>query len=170
MFTRRKILKLIAGAPAMALIPPAFAAVEPLRRPIPKTGELLHAVGLGTWQTFDVGGDTAGRAAAGEVLARFVKSGGRMVDSSPMYASSESVVGDLFRRVKGRELPGWAEEFDCNSWARFFLKYILGHPAVTCAIPATRNPDYLVDNMGAALGRLPDAAMRRRMVQHVRSL
>jgi diketogulonate reductase-like aldo/keto reductase len=300
--SRRKILELIAGVPAMALIPPARAADAPLKRPIPKTGELLHAIGLGTWQTFDVGGDAAGRAAAREVLARFVKAGGQMVDSSPMYGSSESVVGDLvadagaerslflatkvwtsgreaglrqmeesfrrmrvkrldlmqvhnltdvntqlktlrewkeqgrirylgithyhegayaalerlikserldfaqfnynvvttaaeerllplcaeyktavivnrpfeegelFRRVKGRELPRWAHEFDCASWAQFFLKFILAHPAVTCAIPATRNPDYLVDNMGAALGRLPDANMRRRMVQHMRSL
>ncbi len=286
----------------MALIPPVHAAEMPLKRAIPKTGELLHAVGLGTWQTFDVGGDAAGRLAAREVLARFVKAGGQMVDSSPMYGSSEAVVGDLvadlglkpppflatkvwtsgreagmrqmeesfrrmrakqmdlmqvhnltdvktqlktlrewkeqgrirylgithyhegayaelerliksenldfaqfnynvattaaeerllplcadtrtavivnrpfeegdlFRRVKGRELPRWAEEFNCRSWAQFFLKFILGHPAVTCAIPATRNPDYLVDNMGAALGRLPDAAMRRRMVQHMRAL
>jgi diketogulonate reductase-like aldo/keto reductase len=286
----------------MALIPPARAAEAPLKRPIPKSGELLHAIGLGTWQTFDVGADAGGRAAAREVLARFVKAGGQMVDSSPMYGSSEAVVGDLaadlaaektlflatkvwttgreaglrqmeesmrrmrttrvdlmqvhnltdvktqlktlrewkergkirylgithyhegafadlerlikseqldfaqfnynvaataaeerllplcaetrtavivnrpfeegdlFRRVKGRELPRWAQEFDCASWAQFFLKFILAHPAVTCAIPATRNPDYLVDNMGAALGRLPDAAMRRRMAQHMRSL
>ena len=285
----------------MAVIPAAHAAGAPLKRPIPKTGELLHAIGLGTWQTFDLGGDADGRAAAREVLARFVKAGGQMVDSSPMYGSSESVVGDgaaslgvekslflatkvwtngreagmrqmeesmrrmrtqrmdlmqvhnlkdvnthlktlrewkdqgriryigithyhegayaelerlikseqldfaqfnynvaataaeerllpvcaeyrtavivnrpfeegdLFRRVKGRDLPKWAEEFDCHSWAQFFLKFILAHPAVTCAIPATRNPDNLADNMGAALGRLPDAAMRRRMVQHMRS-
>jgi aryl-alcohol dehydrogenase-like predicted oxidoreductase len=302
MFSRRKMLKLIAGVPAMVLVPPARAAAAPLKRAIPKTGELLHAVGLGPWQTFDVGADADARAAAREVLARFVKAGGQMVDSSPMYGSSESVVGDLaadlgvekslflatkvwtsgreagilqmeesmrrmrtkrmdlmqvhnlsdvntqlrtlrewkeqgrirylgithyhegayaelerlikseqldfaqfnynvvttaaeerllpicaeyrtavivnrpfeagalFRAVKGKELPKWAEEFDCNSWARFFLKFILSHPAVTCAIPATRNPDYLVDNMGAALGRLPDAAMRRRMVQHLRRL
>ena len=307
MSSRRKILKLMAGVPAMALIPSVRAAAAPLRRPIPKTGEMLHALGLGTWQTFDVGGDASGRAAAREVLARFVKAGGQMVDSSPMYGSSEAVVGELaadlgvekslflatkvwtsgreagirqmeeslrrmrtlaprpramdlmqvhnlsdvstqlktlrewkeqgrirylgithyhegayaelerlikseqldfaqfnynvvstaaearllpvcaeyqtavivnrpfeegalFRRVQGRKLPKWAEEFDCDSWARFFLKFILSHPAVTCAIPATRNPDYLVDNMGAALGRLPDAAMRRRMVQHMRSL
>jgi len=286
----------------MALLPPAHAAGVPLKRPIPKTGELLHAIGLGTWQTFDVGGDAAGRAAAREVLARFIKAGGQMLDSSPMYGSSESVSGDLvaelgaekslflatkvwttgreagvrqmeesfrrmrtkrmdlmqvhnltdvktqlktlrewkeqgrirylgithyhegayadlerliksedldfaqfnynvvsttaeqrllpvcaeyktavivnrpfeegelFRKVKGRALPEWAAEFDCDSWARFFLKFILSHPAVSCAIPATRNPDYLVDNMGAAQGRLPDAAMRRRMVQHMRSL
>ena len=286
----------------MALIPPAHAAAAPLKRPIPRSGEMLHAIGLGTWQTFDVAGDAAGRASAREVLARFVKSGGQMVDSSPMYASSESVVGDLaadlgvekslflatkvwttgreagirqmeesmrrmrtkrmdlmqvhnltdvrmqlktlrewkeqgrirylgithyhegayaelerlikseqldfaqfnynvvttaaeerllplctdtrtavivnrpfeegalFRAVKGKALPKWAAEFDCDSWSRFFLKFILSHPAVTCAIPATRNPDYLLDNMGAALGRQPDAAMRQRMAQHMRSL
>lgn len=300
--SRRALLKLLAAVPAMAVIAPVPAAAEPLKRAIPKSGELLHAVGLGTWQTFDVGADAEGRAAAREVLARFVKAGGQVVDSSPMYGSSESVVGalaadlgvekslflatkvwtsgreagmrqmeqsmrsmqtkridlmqvhnlkdvhthlktlrewkaqgkiryigithyhegayaelerliksekldfaqfnynvmsteaearllpvcaeyqtavivnrpfeegELFRMVKGKALPGWAEEFDCNSWARFFLKFILSHPAVTCAIPATRNPDYLVDNMGAALGRLPDAALRRRMVEHLRRL
>ena len=307
MLSRRTVLKLLAGIPAMAVMPPAPAAATPLKRAIPKTGELLHAIGLGTWQTFDVGGDANGRAAAREVLARFVKAGGQLVDSSPMYGSAESVVGELvadlgaesslflatkvwtsgreagirqmeesmrrmrtptlkhramdlmqvhnltdvhtqlktlrewkeqgrirylgithyhegaytelerlikseqldfaqfnynvvstaaeerllpmcaeyrtavivnrpfeegalFRSVKGRDLPKWAAEFDCHSWAQFFLKFIVSHPAVTCAIPATRNPDYLVDNMGAALGRLPDAAMRRRMVQHMRSL
>ncbi len=307
MLSRRTMLKLLAGVPAMAVMPPAPAAVTPLKRAIPKTGELLHAIGLGTWQTFDVGGDAAGRAAAREVLARFVKAGGQLVDSSPMYGSAESVVGELaadlgveqslflatkvwtkgreagirqmeesmrrmrtlalshramdlmqvhnltdvhtqlktlrewkeqgrmrylgithyhegayaelerlvkseqldfaqfnynvvstaaeerllpicveyrtavivnrpfeegalFRSVKGRDLPKWAAEFDCHSWAQFFLKFIVSCPAVTCVIPATRNPDYLVDNMGAALGRLPDAAMRRRMVQHMRDL
>ena len=302
MVSRRNVLKLIAAVPVTAMIAPAHAAASPLRRPIPRTGELLHAVGLGTWRTFDVGADPAGRAAAREVLARFVAAGGQMGDSSPMYGSSESVVGELaadlgaaeslflatkvwtrgrdagirqmeeslrrmrvkrmdlmqvhnlsdvqsqlktlrawkaqgkirylgvthyqesayaelerlikteqldfaqfnysvvsteaekrllplcaeyrtavivnrpfeegalFRTVTGKKLPGWAQEFDCDSWARFFLKFILSHPAVTCAIPATRNPDYLVDNMGAALGRLPDAAMRRRMVEHMRNL
>ena len=71
--------------------------------------------------------------------------------------------GALFRRVKGKALPDWAKEFDCNSWAQFSLKYILGHPAVTCVIPATSNPRHLVDNMGAGTGRLPDENMRRRM-------
>jgi len=296
------MLKLLAGAPALALMPPARAADAPLKRAIPKSGELLHAVGLGTARTFDIGSDAGARAAAREVLVRFVQAGGQVVDSSPMYGSAESVVGDLaadlgvgkslflatkvwtsgreagmrqmeesmrrmkttridlmqvhnlvdvqtqlrtlrewkaqgkirylgithyhegayaelerlikseqldfaqfnynivstaaearllplcaeyktavlvnkpfeegelFRMVKGKELPKWAAEFDCDSWARFFLKFILSHPAVTCAIPATRNPDYLVDNMGAAHGRLPDAAMRRRMAQHMRSL
>ena len=77
--------------------------------------------------------------------------------------------GGLFRLVKGRSCPS-GRRSSIATTGRVFLKFILSHPAVTCAIPATRNPDYLVDNMGAALGRLPDAAMRRRMVQHMRNL
>lgn len=76
----------------------------------------------------------------------------------------------LFGKVRGRDLPPWAAEFDCASWAQFFLKYVVSHPAVTCAIPATRKPTHLVDNMQAGRGRLPDAAMRRRMVEHLASL
>ena len=71
--------------------------------------------------------------------------------------------GALFRAVRGRSLPAWAAEFDCESWAQFSLKYILAHPAVTCVIPATSNPKHLVDNMGAGSGRLPDERTRRRM-------
>ena len=72
-------------------------------------------------------------------------------------------VGRLFGAASGRELPDWAAEFDCESWAQFFLKYILSHPAVTVIIPATGDPEHLVDNMGAGIGRLPDEATRRRM-------
>ena len=71
----------------------------------------------------------------------------------------------LFSRVAGRPLPGWTEDFDCDSWGQFFLKYIVSHPAVTCAIPATSDPEHLVDNMGACLGRLPDERTRQRMVE-----
>lgn len=78
--------------------------------------------------------------------------------------------GAMFRRVKGKPLPEWAAEFDCKSWAQFSLKYILAHPAVTCVIPATSNPDHLVDNMGAGVGALPDAHTRRRMRDYVASL
>ena len=74
--------------------------------------------------------------------------------------------GTLFRRVTG-PVPPWAAEFDCTSWGQFFLKFNVSHPAVTCAIPATSDPEHLVDNMGACLGRLPDESMRRRMVQLV---
>jgi diketogulonate reductase-like aldo/keto reductase len=74
--------------------------------------------------------------------------------------------GQLFRRFPGAP-PAWAAEFDCTSWAQFFLKFNVSHPAVTCAIPATNDPAHLVDNMGACVGRLPDEAMRRRMVSVV---
>ena len=72
-------------------------------------------------------------------------------------------VGRLFGAASGRELPDWAAEFDCRSWGQFFLKYILAHPAVTVIIPATGDPEHLVDNMGAGIGRLPDERTRRRM-------
>ncbi len=74
--------------------------------------------------------------------------------------------GDLFGRVRGKPLPDWAGEIDCASWAQFFLKFVVSHPAVTCAIPATSNPAHMLENMGANFGRLPDAALRRRMAQH----
>jgi len=75
--------------------------------------------------------------------------------------------GDLFDRVGRRALPPWAAELDCANWAQYFLKWVVSHPAVTCAIPATRRPDHLDENMGAGVGRLPDAAARQRMQAHV---
>ncbi len=71
--------------------------------------------------------------------------------------------GGLFQRVRGRALPEWAAALDCESWAQFFLKWILAHSAVTCVIPATSRPQHLVDNMKAGTGSLPDAATRERM-------
>lgn len=78
--------------------------------------------------------------------------------------------GTLFPKVRGRELPDWALEFDCESWAQFFLKFVVSHPAVTCAIPATSNPRHAADNMGAGFGRLPDSATRERMARLIASL
>jgi diketogulonate reductase-like aldo/keto reductase len=78
--------------------------------------------------------------------------------------------GDLFRAVKGRDLPAWTAEFDCHSWAQFFLKYVVSHPYVTCTIPATSKLKHMVDNMGAGYGRLPDAAMRKKMEAHFADL
>lgn len=72
--------------------------------------------------------------------------------------------GGLFGRVAGKSVPAWAAEFDCTSWAQFFLKFIVSHPAVTCTIPATGDLKHLRDNMGACVGRLPDGATRKRMV------
>ena len=275
---------------------------RPLLRPIPKTGEAIPAVGLGTWQGFDVAGDAAETSQAREALQVLVELGGRVIDSSPMYGSAESVSGQLaeelgirsklfvatkvwtsgkqagirqmensmrklrverldlmqvhnlvdagthlatlhewkkagrvrylgvthyhagahaelekyirpgdidfvqvnyslaepeadrrllaaaaasrtavianrpfaegamFGRVKGKPLPEWAKELGCGTWAQFFLKWILGHPAVTCVIPGTRNAKHVADNLGAASGPLPDEATRRRMAAHFASL
>jgi len=78
--------------------------------------------------------------------------------------------GRLFRAVRGKPLPEWAKEFDATSWGQFFLKYLLAHPAVTCVIPGTDKPQYMVDNLGAGRGRLPDAAMRKKMAAFWESL
>jgi len=75
--------------------------------------------------------------------------------------------GRLFNAVQGKKLPEWTTEFDCASWDQFFLKYIVAHPAITCAVPGMARAEYVVDNLGAARGRLPDAAMRRRMEQFI---
>jgi len=75
--------------------------------------------------------------------------------------------GRLFSAVQGKKLPEWASEFDCTTWAQFFLKYIVSHPAITCAVPGMARAEYVIDNLGAARGRLPDAAMRKRMEQFI---
>jgi aryl-alcohol dehydrogenase-like predicted oxidoreductase len=270
-----------------------------LRRRIPSSGEEVPAIGLGTWQTFDVGAGETERAPLRDVLRRFVAQGGSVIDSSPMYNRSEGVVGDLtrelnlrpslflatkvwtrgraegerqmrtsldrlradrielmqvhnlvdadahlgtlaewkaegivryvgvthytagahaqleraittheldflqvnyslaerdadrrllslaadrgvavlinrpfaqgqlFARTRGRGLPPEATEFGARSWAQVFLKWILGHPAVTCVIPATSDPRHLEDNMGALAGAVPSEAMRRRILDWV---
>jgi aryl-alcohol dehydrogenase-like predicted oxidoreductase len=300
---RRRLLQLAAGGAALAIMNSTVAGSPAiLRRPVPRSGEWLPAVGVGTWQTFDVGAKAPERAELKEVLRLLVESGGSVVDSSPMYGKAEGVVGDLtaelglreklffatkvwtsgrdagirqmndsfrlmraerldlmqvhnlqdldthaktlrewkasgriryigithyhegahaelerlvktrewdfvqfnysmaepeaesrllpacaesgtavivnrpfstgslFPRVKGKDLPAWAAEFDCRSWAQFFLKYLLAHPAVTCVIPGTRRVAHLKDNVQAGLGRLPDAATRKRMIRHLAAL
>ncbi len=302
--SRRDVLKMMVttGLTVAAARAAKAEAKTMLTRPIPRSGERIPAVGLGTWQTFDVGAGESQRAPLREVLKQFVALGGSVVDSSPMYGESERVVGDLaaelgvqdrlflatkvwtdgraagirqmeqslrllrrerielmqvhnlvdwrthiktlrewkaagrvryigithyhsgaydelervmqeadpdfvqlnysivsreaearllplaaerrmavlvnrpfegaalFRKVGNRPLPPWAAEIDCTSWAQFFLKFILSHPAVTCAIPATRKVAHLMDNMQGGVGRLPDEALRSRMAQHVRAL
>ncbi len=294
---RRRALLAALAAGATPL--PGFAAMPPLSKKIPATGELLPVIGLGTWQAFDVRGDTA---ALREVLGSFAALGGRVLDSSPMYGAAESVVGDLvdalgvrdklflatkvwtsgraegirqmetsfkrmrvprmdllqvhnlvdvethtrtllemkaaqktryigithysasahaeverrmraaqydflqinyslaernaekallplaqaqnvavianrpfgegalFRKVKGKPLPPWAAELGIDSWAQYFLKWIVSHPAVTCAIPGTGNPAHMKDNLGAGRGTLPDQAARTRMASYFNSL
>ncbi len=74
--------------------------------------------------------------------------------------------GRLFNKARGRALPPWAAEFDCTSWAQFFLKFVLAHPAVTVVIPGTDRPEYAIDNLNAARGRIPDAKMREQIVSY----
>jgi len=266
-----------------------------ISRPIPKGGEMLPLIGLGTWQTFDVGNDAAALDNLAAVLRLLFDGGGKVIDSSPMYGRAEAVVGELlarmhareraflatkvwtsgreagiaqmrrsaellktrvidlmqihnlvdwrtqlatlrkmkeagqvryigithytpsafgdlagiiereeldfvqlpysidlreaekrmlplaaerrvavmvnrpfgggglFRQVRGKKLPPWAAEVGCASWAQFFLKYVVSHPAVTCVIPATAEPAHLVDDLKAGYAPVPDAATRRRM-------
>ncbi|HXV47268.1 MAG TPA: aldo/keto reductase [Candidatus Binatia bacterium] len=273
-----------------------------IKKPVPTTGELLPVIGLGTWQTFDVGAAGAAREPLRNVLREFVRLGGSVIDSSPMYGRSESVAGDiaaelgvrkqlflatkvwtsgrdagirqmdqsferlrtqrmdlmqvhnlvdykthlatlrrwkeqgkirylgvthytasaydelarvlageeldfvqlnyslaergaerrllpiaaerriavlanrplaageLFNRVRGKLLPPWAKEIGCASWAQFFLKYVISHPAVTCAIPATGKVHHLIDNMQAGLNSLPAPAMREKMANYFAAL
>jgi diketogulonate reductase-like aldo/keto reductase len=78
--------------------------------------------------------------------------------------------GSLFQHVKGQSLPAWAQEFDCHSWAQFFLKFVVSHPAVTCSIPATSKVHHMVDNMTAGYGRMPDERERKRMFEYYTSI
>ncbi len=296
--TRRAVL---AGAlPAattlgIGLPLPADASTPMLTRKIPSTGEALPVVGLGTWQTFDIGPDRAEMDQRKEVLQVLFEAGGSVIDSSPMYGRAEAVTGTLlaemkardkaflatkvwtsgeragiqqmeqsaarfqsktidlmqihnlvdwkthlktlrawkdmgtfrtigithytvpaldelariiraekldfvqlgysigvrapersllplcqekgvavianqpfdsgqhFRQAKGKPLPDWAADIDAQSWGQVFLKYLLGHPAVTCVIPGTAKPQHMRDNVAAGLGRLPGEALRRRM-------
>ena len=309
--TRREAAKVIGGTAAGLFLPITPRAANEsssamLTRSIPSSGEKLPVIGLGTWQAFDVDLTADSRRQLEEVLSLFVKFGGRVIDSSPMYGRAEAVIGDLtaslrlrdslvadfflatkvwtggkesgiksmersmallrtkridlmqahnlvdvhthlatlrewkeqgriryvgithheagafgemeklmrsekldfvqinyslmepeaeqsllplarergiavlanrpfgagdlFDKVRSKPLPDWASEFDCRSWAQFFLKWIVAHSAITCAIPATSKPRHLEDNMQGGTGRLPDPKTRRRMVEFVSSL
>ena len=309
--TRREAAKVIGGTAAGLFLPITPRAANEsssamLTRTIPSSGEKLPVIGLGTWQAFDVDLTADSRRQLEEVLSLFVKFGGRVIDSSPMYGRAEAVIGDLtaslrlrdslvadfflatkvwtggkesgiksmersmallrtkridlmqvhnlvdvhthlatlrewkeqgriryvgithheagafgemeklmrsekldfvqinyslmepeaeqsllplaqdrgiavlanrpfgagdlFDKVRSKPLPDWASEFDCRSWAQFFLKWIVAHSAITCAIPATSKPRHLEDNMQGGTGPLPDPKTRRRMVEFVSSL
>ena len=102
------------------------------------------------------------RAAENKILPLALEKGIAVIINRPYEG------GSLFRKVNGQALPGWASEFDCNSWGQFFLKYILSHPAVTCVIPGTSNPRHMVDNLGAGLGRLPSARERQQVIHFLK--
>ena len=302
MWNRRRALRVLAAAGVCAALRPATAPAQLraiLTRPIPSSGETLPVVGLGSWITFNVGDDPRARDACTDVMRQFVDAGGRLIDSSPMYASSQDVIGyglhkaaltgrifsadkvwissgaqgreqieqsrrkwqvgrfdllqvhnllnwqehlptlfamkgagqlryvgittsegrrhrdveqlmrsqpidfvqvtynpadreveerilplardrgiavivnrpfrqgALLRALARQPLPPWAADIDCTSWAQLVLKFIVSHPAVTCAIPATSSVAHVRENMNAAYGRLPDAALRLRMIAAV---
>ena len=304
LLSRRSLLLTAAGGSVAALLRPLWglSRAVPLTRPIPSTGEQLPVIGLGSWITFNVGDDPELRDECAEVMRAFFAAGGRMIDSSPMYGSSQAVIGyglrklgkpsalfsadkvwtssesegpeqiehtrtrwgvprldllqvhnllgweahlprllalkaegriryvgittsegrrhdemeaimrrqpldftqvtynlldreveqrilpsaqdrgiavivnrpfrqgDLIRQVQRHPLPAWAGELGAANWAQFLLKFIVSHPGVTCAIPATSQVAHVRENMGAAVGALPDAAMRRRMISYVEGL
>ena len=298
--TRRTVLASGAALAASVLTSPLHAqSAAVAMRPIPSSGESIPAIGLGTWRTFNVGDDPTLRDECAAVMAAFFESGGRMIDSSPMYGSAQPVIGyglaklgappvfsadkvwtssdgpeqieqsrrywgvprfdllqvhnllswqehlktlyamkeagqlryvgittsdgrrhdlfeeimrtepldfvqltyniadreaeerllplaeergmavivnrpfqqgDLIRDLAGELLPDWAAEIGAASWAQFILKFILAHPAVTVAIPATSRVDHVRENLMAATGPLPDEAMRHRMAAYVEQL
>jgi len=97
------------------------------------------------------------RSAAKEVLPLAQELGVAVMINVP-FAKAE-----LFRKTAGAALPGWASDFDCDSWAQFFLKYVISHPAVTCVIPRTSSPHHMADNLRAGFGELPDQNTRLKM-------
>lgn len=298
--TRAAFVRLTGAALASGLWPLRVLAANSeehmLTRPIPSSGQALPAIGLGTWQVFDVGSDQAARAPLAQVLDTLFMAGGSVVDSSPMYGRAEAVAGDLIaaanardkafiatkvwttgraegiaqmersmgllksgktidlmqvhnlvdykthldtlrgwkadgrvkyigvthytasafddleavlrsekldfvqlnyaaddraaekillplaadkgiavlvnrpfggggalRRLKNKPLPDFAAETGATSWAQLLLKFILAHASITCAIPGTAKPAHMADNVKAAMGTLPDAAMREKI-------
>ncbi|MBP8307097.1 MAG: aldo/keto reductase [Burkholderiaceae bacterium] len=306
--TRRAFLKgLAALGTTTALAHRVSAQAASVRssvaaRTIPSSGEAIPAVGLGSWITFNVGNDRVARTACADVMRAFFDAGGRLIDSSPMYGSAQSVIGEALGRLDGsapvfaadkvwissgargpeqieasrrlwnlprfdllqvhnllgweahlptlfamktagrlryvgittsegrrhreieaimrsqpidfvqisynlldreveerilplaqergiavianrpfregallralerHRLPSWAAEIGCDGWAQVALKFIISHPAVTCAIPATSSVAHVRQNMASATGVLPDPAMRRRMAAYVAAL
>jgi diketogulonate reductase-like aldo/keto reductase len=108
-----------------------------------------------------INASVAERASEARILPLAAERGTAVLINRPVAG------GDLFGRVRRLPLPAWAGEIGAQSWAQVLLKYVLANPAVTCAIPGTRNPRYVLDNLGAAAGPLPDAAQRRRIVEAV---
>jgi len=302
--SRRQAVAVLGAAVAETILKPiaALAQTRTVTKAIPSSGELIPVVGLGTWITFNVGDDPELREECAGVMKAFFDAGGRMIDSSPMYGSSQAVIGHglsrltsrvplfsadkvwtssasagpeqiedsrknwrvarfdllqvhnllaweehlpmllamkkagrvryvgittsegrrhdeierimatqpidfvqityniLDREVESRilplarergiavianrpfregaltrslareRLPSWAGEIGARTWAQFILKFIVSHPAITCAIPATSQVSHVTENMAAAIGRLPDEAMRRRMASYVEAL
>lgn len=126
--------------------------------------ELEKLVRTRQYDTVQFNYSMAEREAENRLLPACLDAGTAVIINRPFAQAN------LFGKVKGKPLPAWAAEFDCASWAQFFLKYLVAHPAVTCVIPGTRRIVHLQDNLQAGAGRLPDAAMRKRMVEYLDTL
>jgi aryl-alcohol dehydrogenase-like predicted oxidoreductase len=113
---------------------------------------------------FQVNYSLADRDAEARLIPAAADAGCAILTNLPFGRNS------MFAKVAGKPLPDFAKEFDATSWAQFFLKFLISHPAITAVIPGTDRPQYMVDNLGAGRGRLPDAAMRKRMVDYWTSL
>ncbi|OJU08964.1 MAG: hypothetical protein BGN86_00585 [Caulobacterales bacterium 68-7] len=113
---------------------------------------------------FQINYSLADRDAEARLLPAAADAGCAVLTNLPFGRNS------MFAKVAGKPLPDFAKEFDAYSWAQFFLKYLLSHPAVTAVIPGTDKPQYMVDNLGAGRGKLPDAALRKRMVDYFTAL
>ena len=127
-------------------------------------GTMMKMMETGTVDVLQVNYSPLETAADQQVLPMALDKGVAVTINRPF------INGEFFSRVRGHELPKWAAEFDCDSWAQFSLKFILSNPAVTCVLTETANPRHALDNIGAGFGRLPDEKTRQRMVQYLANL
>lgn len=127
-------------------------------------GDLERVLKQHPWDFLQLNYSLAEREAEERLLPLAAERGVAVIANRPFAQ------GALFSKVRGKPLPAWAADIDCTDWAQFFLKWIVGHPAITCAIPATAKVSHMTSNIGAGLGRLPDAAMRARMADFLDSL
>ena len=127
-------------------------------------GELEKVLRARRWDFVQLNYSLAETAAEDRMLPLAAELGVAVIANRPFAQ------GALFSRVKGKALPGWAADIDCTSWAQVFLKWIVSHPAVNCAIPASSKATHTVQNMLAGTGRMPDAAMRARIAKEFEAL
>lgn len=126
--------------------------------------EVERAMQIAPWDFLQINYSLAEREAEERILPLARERGLRVLINRPFGE------GSLFRKVKGKALPPWAAELGIATWAQYFLKWIVSHPAATCAIPATSKPEHMRDNLAAGSGPMPDAAARKRMQEHFDAL
>lgn len=127
-------------------------------------GEVERAMKIAPWDFLQINYSLAEREAEERILPLARERGLRVLINRPFGE------GSLFRRTRGKALPPWAAELGIASWAQYFLKWIVSHPAATCAIPATSKPEHMRDNLAAGAGPMPDGATRKRMQEHFDAL